>query len=1063
MWNNNDKSISTARKIGTVPTAALDALHNAEETTVKFRTVLLTLLIGNRTAASLLFFGLFFGIFVAQNVGVVADEKAALGGQKNAPYSINDKTQENASDSLGVVEPIVSTESVEDGALERTSEPLPLGRRAFERVAEEDEERRRSATRTSTFETFDAADEPNVGTAGGFTSSGEETTRPSEAATAPRLVRQNAYSGNVVFYELSNGLRVLLKKTTERRVGIRIALRDAGTLGEREAPGSGVAALTASLVAENANALLASEAAGADVARLRWRVDREGTVFAIDAADDEAETAFIAATDALWRSTFDEERLERAVRASRRRIETAATDRETFVENLTAETVYIASPFREPIDGRLDLLEGTTVDEVRAFYASRYAPNRTVLAIAGPLDPEETLAAIVARSRNVRRSAPLGTAPTAEPRQTSVRDAFVEGTGTTATLVLAWPTVERSDPDAAAFEALAELLTGGANARLTRKVVDGAIPALDVAARARLPFGVRGFFEIRSTVAPENWTLVEAAIRAELRRLAEEPLDAAALEGAKKRIETARAARERDPVAALEARATALAATGDPDFEARWAEAVRRVDAETLRRVVRERLGDVFCRIAVLPPGTAPRLVVPERFEPSPILLTSRAFANGLRVVAVDSADERLIDVRFVALAGALVETRETAGRTALLAEMLDKGSKHFSRAEVARFFDSIGSRFEVEVGRDVISFGATVLREDFDETFEILLDAATNPLFDEEEFERAKARRLAELERRSGSVDETLAEIFANVVPSESTFAVPIAGTRKSLESTTLDDLRAFGRRIFSPQNMIVGVDGALEGTTATNAAFALLEAVPANPNFQPIRFERPNESPQKLERFKLARGANVGTALFAASVPPASRRDDWAALFVLQAIWAGGFGDGGRFAELFKENFDGECEFRVDLTPGPASSYMTIKWTTEPQNLPEATRRVFGAINATLKSSIPEEECRRAKKQIFSRRKGRYVGLKERTFRLILDELYRVAPETPTSKREREFEEAILRTTAADVVRVARKYWGNERAIWAGVSPLPYPGMNSESGENGESREESPRSEAP
>ena len=1020
---------------------------------VKFRKILPTLLIGNRSATSLLFLGFFCGILVAQNVGVAADDETAVDARKNVPYSINDKTQENASNLRSVGEPI-PTENVDDGALGRTSEPLPLGRRAFERIAETNEELR-NAEQISAFGAFDElGDAATDGGNDGANAADEKTSEP------PSLVRQNAYSGNVVFYELSNGLRVLLKKTTDRRVGIRIVLRDAGTLGERDAAGSGVAALTASLVAENANALLASGEEGGDVARLRWRVDREGTVFSIDASDDEAAAAFAAATEALWRSTFDEERFARAVRAARRRVETSATDRETLVENLTAETVYVASPFREPVDGRLDLLEGTTVDEARAFYASRYAPNRTVFAIVGPFDPEETLAAIVARSRGVRRSAPLGTAPTPEPRQTNVRDAFVEGTGTTATLVLAWPTVERSDPDAAAFETLAELLTGGANARLTRKVVDGEIPALDVAARARLPFEVRGFFEIRSTVAAENWPIVEAAVRAELRRLAEEPLDAAALEGAKKRLETARAARDRDPGAALEARATALAATGDPDFEARWAEAIRRVDAATLKRVVRERLGDVFCRIAILPLGTAPRLIVPERFEPSPILLTSRAFSNGLRVVALDSTDERLIDVRFVALAGALVETRETAGRTALLAELLDKGSKRFSRAEVARFFDSIGARFEIEVERDVISFGATVLREDFDKTFEILLDAATNPLFDEEEFERAKARRLAALERRSGSVDETLAEIFSDAVPRESTFAVPIEGTPRSIESTTLEELRAFGRQILSPQNIIVGVDGDLAGTTATNAAFALLEAVPANPAFRPIGFDRPNEPAQSLQRFKLARGANVGTALWAAPVPAAAERDDWAALLVLQAIWAGGSGDGGRLAERFEKNFDGDCEFSVDLTPGPAASYMTIKWTTEPENLPEASRRVAGMINATLKSSISEEECRRAKKQIFSREKGRYVGLKERTFRLILDEFYRVAPETPTSKREREFEEAIRRTTVDDVVRVARKYWGSDRAIWAGVSPLPFPEMISEGeGDDERSKQEARR----
>ena len=1026
------KSVRRSAKIGTGPTAALDALHNAEKTTVKFRTVLLTLLIGNRSAASLLFFGLFFGIFVALNAGVAADEPAG-DALKNISYSNNDKTRENAS--------TLSAESVEDAALGRTTEPLPLGRRAFERRAEADENRRRAASQISTFERSDAP------AASAPLAPSERTPRWEDE---PRVVRQNAYSGAVVFYELSNGLRVLLKKTTERRVGIRVALRDVGTLGEREAAGSGIAATTVSLVVESANELLQNGAAEDCGARLRSRVGREGTVLALDVAEERFETALAATTDALWRSTFDAERFERSVRAARRRIAAAEDDRERLVDNLTAETVYVASPFREPLDGRLDRLIATTAEDVRAFYASRFAPNRTILAVAGPFDPEEALAAILASCRGVRRSAPFGEEPPTEPRQTGGRDAFVEAAGTTATLVLAWPTVERSDPDAAALETLAAILTGGANGRLTRKVVDGEIPALDVAARSRLPFGVRGFFEIRSSVAPENWPVVEAAVRAELRRLAEIGPSEAETTAAKKRLETERAARDRDPVAALEARAEALAATGDPNFEARRLEAIRRVDAAAVERVVRERLGDVFCRIAVLPKGTAPRLIVPERFEPTTPRLTARTFSNGLRVVAVDSADERLIDVRFVALAGALVETPENAGATALLAETLDKGSARFSRSDVARFFDSIGSRFEVEVGRDTISFGATVLKEDFDAAFEILFDAATNPLFDEEEFERAKTRRLAALARRSESVDEILDDVFARAVPSDSIFAVPTAGTPEAVASTTLADLRAFWRQIFSPQNLFVGVDGSLDGTTATNAAFARLEAIPANPDFRPISFDRPNEPPQPIRRFKLARGAKVGTSILAAPIPAASERADCAALTVLQAIWEGADGDGGRLAERFANDFDGDCDFRVELTPGPAPSYMTIRWTTEPENLPEASRRVLGTISEALEPLISEEMCERAKKQILLRRKGRYVGLKERTSRLILDEFYRVAPETPPEEREREFEEAILRTTVADVVRVARKYWGRERAIWAIVSPLPIPGVISASGDS-------------
>ncbi|MBR5243656.1 MAG: insulinase family protein, partial [Thermoguttaceae bacterium] len=300
----------------------------------------------------------------------------------------------------------------------------------------------------------------------------------------------------------------------------------------------------------------------------------------------------------------------------------------------------------------------------------------------------------------------------------------------------------------------------------------------------------------------------------------------------------------------------------------------------------------------------------------------------------------------------------------------------------------------------------------------------------------------------RSGSVEEKLTDAFAQAVPRESTYAVPTEGTAESIASATLDDLRAFWRQIFSPQNLIVGVDGPLEGTTAKNRAFELLKAIPANPNFRPINFDRPCEPSQAIRRFELEEGAIEGGAILAAPIPAAVERTDIAALTVLQAIWEGADGDGGRLAERLKNNFDGDCDFRVELTPGPAPSYMTIQWRTEPENLPEATRRVLGMITEAVESLISEETCAGAKKQIILRRNGRYVGLKERTSRLILDEFYRVAPETLLTERERELEEAILQVAAADVARVAKKYWEHERVIGVIVSPIALPGFVSGSG---------------
>jgi predicted Zn-dependent peptidase len=286
------------------------------------------------------------------------------------------------------------------------------------------------------------------------------------------------------------------------------------------------------------------------------------------------------------------------------------------------------------------------------------------------------------------------------------------------------------------------------------------------------------------------------------------------------------------------------------------------------------------------------------------------------------------------------------------------------------------------------------------------------------------------------------LVDAFTRAVPIESTFAIPTGGTTEAVAAATLDDLRAFGRQIFSPQNLIVGFDGPLEGMSATNAAFARLETLPTNPKFRPISFDRPNEPMQPIRRFKQDREATVATTLLAAPIPAACERDDYAALTVLQAIWEGADGDGGLLGERL-DDFGGDCDFRVELTPGPAPSYMTIQWTTPTDKHLDATRRVMGTINEAVKSLLSEEVCAQAKRQIILRRKGRYVGLKERTSRLILDEFYRVAPETRLTEREREFEEAILQTTVDDVARVAREYWPIERAIWVIVAPFPIPGI--------------------
>ena len=53
-------------------------------------------------------------------------------------------------------------------------------------------------------------------------------------------------------------------------------------------------------------------------------------------------------------------------------------------------------PYGRPADGRVDSIKGTTLDEIKAFHAARFAPDRSKLLVVGDVDPEALFATLEA-------------------------------------------------------------------------------------------------------------------------------------------------------------------------------------------------------------------------------------------------------------------------------------------------------------------------------------------------------------------------------------------------------------------------------------------------------------------------------------------------------------------------------------------------------------------------------------------------------------------------------------------------------------------------------------------
>ena len=213
------------------------------------------------------------------------------------------------------------------------------------------------------------------------------------AAGAPRPYRFPDF----VRQTLPNGLGVWFVPLPERELVSVHLLTDAGAATEDEAE-AGVAALAAQLLVTGTRTL--------DAAAFAEATERLGIEVGSESAWDSARAGFVALgahLDAglelladmviaprLDSGEFDRLKAERLNDILQARAEPGRLADERFLGEVFADGV----PYGRLSAGRPETVEPLTVDTVRAFHASRYAPDVADVIVAGGFDPDAALAAV---------------------------------------------------------------------------------------------------------------------------------------------------------------------------------------------------------------------------------------------------------------------------------------------------------------------------------------------------------------------------------------------------------------------------------------------------------------------------------------------------------------------------------------------------------------------------------------------------------------------------------------------------------------------------------------------
>ena len=197
-----------------------------------------------------------------------------------------------------------------------------------------------------------------------------------------------------------------------------------------------------------------------------------------------------------------------------------------------------------PITGSLRTLESFDVPLLQQHHATRYVAEGSVLTIAGPLDPEATLAEV----ESAFAALPSGREPesAAPAPQSGLRFSHVKYTGSQASLRMGLRAPSEHDPDEPATELLLRVLDDGMATRLYERLCDERGLCYDVSASYEA-YADAGLFDIAADTAPERLEEVVKETFHVLSALRDDGPSPAELEKAKRRFSWQLAEQDDDP------------------------------------------------------------------------------------------------------------------------------------------------------------------------------------------------------------------------------------------------------------------------------------------------------------------------------------------------------------------------------------------------------------------------------------------------------------------------------------------------------------------------------------
>ncbi|MFK8165349.1 MAG: M16 family metallopeptidase, partial [Lewinella sp.] len=514
-------------------------------------------------------------------------------------------------------------------------------------------------------------------------------------------------------------------------------------------------------------------------------------------------------------------------------------------------------PYNWQVIGSLEDLDAATVADVQEFFRRWYVPNNVTLVVSGDFDPNQAKTWIKKYFDEIPAGQEVNNMEKRPGKLASTIKLYHEDNfARLPLLTMVWPTVERYHPDAYALDVLTEYLSEGKEASFNQVLVDDKKLAPQV-----------NFFSGNSELAGEaqlsvrafpgtSLDTVMAGVETAFARFEETGISSNDLQ----RISAGQETSFYNGLSSALGKGFNLAQynifAGDPGFVEKDIENILGVTTADVMRVYDKYIkGKPYVATSFVPKGatelaltgstkakvveekieigaeeTFDASIVAEyeptpstfdrseepayngKLEPTPPTVWQATLGNALQVYGIENTEVPLINFDLVIDGGQLLESLDKPGVTNLLAEMMTKGTKNKTTAELEAAIQKLGANINVFAGREGITISGNTLARNYDATMALLREILLEPRWDTEELESIRRETLSDIEGRKAQPNAIARSVFNGLMYGNNNIrGYDMQGTEASVTAITMADLQAYYERNISPSVGRMHVVGAL------------------------------------------------------------------------------------------------------------------------------------------------------------------------------------------------------------------------------------------------------------